>query len=96
VSNVKLNFNAFQFRHDGVLHSPNAARVAKSTAISAIISAIKSAGNEEQQALVLCSVLLHEQELQEIADAAGFRSKDMEAKLFLFEQIKEMLELATK
>jgi hypothetical protein len=96
VSNVKLNFNAFQFRQDGVLRlSPNAARVAKSTAISAIISAIKSAGNEEQQALALRSVLLHE-ELQEIAVAAGFRSKDMEAKLFIFEQIKEMLELAMK
>jgi hypothetical protein len=96
VSTVKLNSNAFHFKQNGEPRlSPNAAYVAKSTATSAIISAILSAGNQEQQALALHSALENE-ELQDVSAAACMRSKDMEAKLFIFEQIKEMLELATK
>jgi hypothetical protein len=96
MSNVKLDFNAFQFRQDGEPRcSPNAAYVAKSTARTAIISAIKSAGSKPQQALALHSALETE-ELRDVSVAVGFRSRDMEAKCFIFQQIKQMLELATK
>jgi hypothetical protein len=96
VSNVTLDFNAFQFKQNGEpRRSPNAAYVAKSTACSAIVSAIKAARNKEQHALTLHSALENE-ELQDISVAVGIRSKDMEAKLFIFQQIKEMLQLVMK
>jgi hypothetical protein len=92
----KLNYESFDMNKRGKGRNADAVRQAQSRARSKIVNAIKLAGHtKEQQALALHLALLHE-DVQEIAKTAGFKNDTSKIIAYQWEQMKEIIQDATK
>jgi hypothetical protein len=92
----KLDYESFDMNKHGDSRNADAVRQAQSRARSKIVDAIKLAGHtKEQQALALHLALLHE-DIQEIAKTAGFKNDTSKIIAYQWEQMKEIIQDATK
>jgi hypothetical protein len=88
-----MDEDAFAVTKDNKPHGPASARKAKSRAVNKIAAAIKSSGNESQQALALQDTLVHPTIIK-IAKSAGFESELQRVAMFNMSQQSRFLATA--
>jgi hypothetical protein len=96
ISELKLDHESFNLNKHSCGRNADAVRQAQSRARNKIAEAVKLAGcAKEQQALALHLALLHA-DIQEMAESAGFKNETSKAVACQKEQMKEIMQDATK